>query len=86
MSVNDFDQELLDRIEDLTELGHLEKGSASYGIALQVTHAGLSSLSPNQRAVYEKHVLPALAMPLNEEEEFRQALRRDQADESKLVP
>lgn len=48
-------------IEQAVEQGLLEEGTPPHGIALKVAHEGLESLSPKQRHVYNKHVLPALA-------------------------
>jgi hypothetical protein len=61
MSVNDYDAELYDAIEDLVAEGELEQGTAALGIARQVIHTGYDSLSPAQRAVYDSVVIPALA-------------------------
>ncbi len=65
MSVNDYDQDLYDCIQ---ELG-LDEKSAPYGIAMQVVHQGYSSLSPKQRFVYETEVIPLLKEQAEENEQ-----------------
>lgn len=60
MSVNDYDEELYEAIEDLVEEGELETGTPAYGIARQVIHQGYNSLTPKQRTLYDAVVIPAL--------------------------
>jgi hypothetical protein len=60
MSVNDYDAEHFDAIEDLIAEGELEEGSAAHGVARQVTDSGYDSLTPKQRTLYDKVVMPAL--------------------------
>ena len=60
MSVNDYDEQLYDAIEDLLAEGELEKGTPAYGIAQQVIHNGYESLTPKQRTLYDAVVIPAL--------------------------
>ena len=61
MGHNDhINYELHDRIEDLVGEGIIEEKSASYGVALQVIYNGYGSLSPEQRALYDAVIAPAL--------------------------
>ena len=60
MSVNDYDEELYLMIEDLVDEGELEKDTPAYGISQQVIHQGYDSLTPRQKSVYDKIVVPAL--------------------------
>jgi hypothetical protein len=60
MGIEDFDYDLQDAIEDLIADGVLDIGTPAHGIALQVVHDGYESLSDKQRAVFDKHVVPAL--------------------------
>lgn len=60
MSVNDYDEQLYDAIEDLVAEGELEKGTPAYGVAQQVIHNGYDSLTPKQRTLYDAVVIPAL--------------------------
>jgi hypothetical protein len=60
MSVNDYDEQLYDAIEDLLAEGELEKDTPAYGIAQQVIHNGYNSLTPKQRTLYDAVVTPAL--------------------------
>jgi hypothetical protein len=60
MSVNDYDVELFEAIEDLVAEGELEAGSDPFGVAQQVIHRGYESLSPKQRTLYDAVVIPAL--------------------------
>jgi hypothetical protein len=57
---NHVDFELHEEIEDLVDEGELEQGTPAYGIAQQVIHRGLDSLSPKQRWVWDTIVAPAL--------------------------
>ena len=61
MGHNDrIDFELHDLIQDLEDEGVLARGTPAFGIAQQVIHQGLNSLSETQRAIYELVVIPAL--------------------------
>jgi hypothetical protein len=60
MSVNDYDAELFDRIEDLVAEGILEEGSPAFGVAQHVIHQGYASLTAKQKALYDTLVVPAL--------------------------
>jgi hypothetical protein len=42
MSVNDYDVELFEAIEDLVAEGELEAGSNAFGVAQQVIHNGMN--------------------------------------------
>ncbi len=82
MGLNDrMDDALHDRVQELLDLGHFEKGTKEYGIALRVADLGESSLSPKQRVVWEKGIVPILRIPMNDEERFQQALERDWASD-----
>ena len=52
--------ELHEAIEDLVDEGYIEKPSRQYGVAQQVIYQGEESLTPKQRVVWEKGVVPAL--------------------------
>lgn len=57
MGWNDHvDWELDDAINDLIDEGLLEEGTPAYGVAQQVIHSGLESLSSDQRRVWDKYV------------------------------
>jgi|HubBroStandDraft_4_1064222.scaffolds.fasta_scaffold241787_1 hypothetical protein len=60
MSVNDYDVELYEAVQDLVEEGLLEETDNAYGVAQQVIHQGYDSLSPKQRGLYNALVIPAL--------------------------
>ncbi len=61
MGWNDHvDCELDDAINDLIDEGLLEEGTPAYGVAQQVIHSGIESLSSNQRRVWDKYVWEAL--------------------------
>jgi hypothetical protein len=60
MSVNDYNVDLYEAVEDLIDERELEKGTPAYGIAQQVIHMGYDSLSPKQRTLYDAVVIPAL--------------------------
>jgi hypothetical protein len=60
VSVNDYDAEHYNDIEDLTAEGELEEGSPAHGVAQQVTHEGYASLTAKQRTLYNAVVTPAL--------------------------
>ncbi|AZG85144.1 hypothetical protein N032_05435 [Pseudomonas syringae pv. pisi str. PP1] len=57
MGRNDHvDWELDDAINDLIDEGLLEAGTQAYGVAQQVIHSGIESLSSEQRRVWDKYV------------------------------
>ena len=57
MGWNDHvDWELDDAINDLIDEGLLEEGTPAYGVAQQVIHSGIESLSSDQRRVWDKYV------------------------------
>lgn len=60
MSVNDYDHELHEAIQDLLDEGLIEKGTPSYGISQKVIDEGYDCLSSKQRFVYDTVVAPAL--------------------------
>lgn len=67
MGYNDhIDFELWDRIEELGADGLLEKGTPAYGVAQQVVHGSYDQLTPKQRYVYDKFVIPALRSQASE--------------------
>jgi len=71
MSVNDFDQELHDEIEELVGTSQLDRESAAYGIAQQVIQDGYGSLTEKQREVYDSVIVPALEALREERERNR---------------
>jgi hypothetical protein len=82
MGHNDhIDFELHDRIKELLDQGHFEKGTMEYGIALFVVDNGESALSAKQRVVWEKGIIPILSKPINDEEEFQMAADEDRQRE-----
>ena len=76
MSVNEFDDELLDDIKELVSQGRLEEGTAAHGIALKVVDDGYDSLSDKQRAVYDEHIVPLLTR-LHERREWDRKFGND---------
>ena len=64
MSVNDYNEALYDAVQDLG----LDEKSAAYGIAMQVVHNGIASLSPKQRYIYQTQVEVFLIRQAKEEE------------------
>lgn len=57
MGWNDHvDWELDDAINDLIDEGLLEEGTPAYGVAQQVIHSGIESLSSDQLRVWDKYV------------------------------
>jgi hypothetical protein len=62
MGWNDHvDWELNDAINDLIDEGLLEEGTPAYGVAQQVIHSGVESLSKDQRRVWDRYVWEPLA-------------------------
>lgn len=55
-----IDWELHAAITQLLEENRLEEGSPAAGIAQQAMHRGYDTLSPAQKAVYDRLVVPAL--------------------------
>lgn len=60
MSVNDYDHELYELIQELVLTGELEEGTPEHGIALFTIDCGYDALSPKQKAVYDRRVVPLL--------------------------
>lgn len=59
----DDDSELgdnLEALEQLAEMGYIDKDSAAYGIAKQYLHEGESTLSEKQRYVFNKEIAPVI--------------------------
>jgi hypothetical protein len=55
MGHNDhLNMELYEAIRELVMRNELDEKSKEYGIAMQVAHQGLESLSEKQRAVYRR--------------------------------
>jgi hypothetical protein len=52
--------DLHEELEQSVQEGLLEEGTPAYGITQQVIQQGLASLSPKQRHVYYREVVPAL--------------------------
>jgi hypothetical protein len=73
MSVNDYDEVLYARIQDLD----LDEKSAAYGIAMKVVYEGYDSLSAKQRYVYDAEVIPLLREQADEEEHNRRSRKLD---------
>jgi hypothetical protein len=81
MGHNDhIDFELYDRIQELLDQGYFEEGTMEYGIALFVVDNGVEALSPKQRVVWEKGIIPILKNPINDEEAMKQTLDEDRKD------
>ena len=74
MSVNDYDIELHEAVEDLVESGWLDEGAVAYGIAQQAIHLGCESLSDKQRLAYDGIVERALVKRHNELETIHRDL------------
>jgi FixJ family two-component response regulator len=69
MGSNDhIDWELHTAISQALDENRIEEGSAAAGIAQQVIHQGYESLSPAQKAVYDRVVLPALGKQAQQNE------------------
>jgi hypothetical protein len=61
MGWNDhINMDLTDAVQDLVDEGYIENPSKEYGVAQHVIHHGEDSLTPKQRVVWEKGVVPAL--------------------------
>jgi hypothetical protein len=61
MSVNNYDVDLYEAVEDLVESGWLDEGTPPYGITHQAIHLACESLSDKQRFIYKQVVERALA-------------------------
>lgn len=62
MGHNDhIDLDLHDAIQDIIDEGYLDEESNAYGVAKQVIGRGYDSLTPKQRTLYDRVVVPALA-------------------------
>ena len=55
-----FDQEFHDDIQDLLDEDLLEEGSKAHGIALFARDNGYAKLTPAQKSVFDRFVLPHL--------------------------
>ena len=51
---------LHEEVEQAVQKGLLQQGTRGYGIAQQVIHQGIASLSADQRSFYYREVVPAL--------------------------
>lgn len=60
MSVNDYDVDLYEAVEDLIAEGVLQREDDACGVARQVIDRGYDSLTPKQRTLYDAVVIPAL--------------------------
>lgn len=60
MGVEDFDAELQELVEELIDEGELDPKSDAAGVARQAIAQGRSSLSPAQRTVFAKQLVPLL--------------------------
>jgi len=60
MDLNDFDTRLQENIRTLLLMNELKEGTPAFGIAIQVLHQGLRSLSWKQRFVYLGEMVPLL--------------------------
>jgi hypothetical protein len=58
-----IDFELYDAVQEALEEGHLDEETDrnAIGVARQVIHQGMGSLSPKQRYLYDQVIVPALA-------------------------
>jgi hypothetical protein len=78
MGHNDhIDFELYEHIKERLDEGLFEEKSKEYGIALQVVHQGIASLSPKQKVVWDKGISPILETPVTDEQKMQKALRED---------
>lgn len=83
MGQNDhINEELSERIGFMIEAGHFEEGSNELGIARKVMAEGKRFLTPVQRTVWERGVLPILKRPINDGEAFQAALDRDRENDA----
>ena len=57
---SDIDWDLSDSIERAVAAGLIDDAASAYSVARQVAERGLSSLTPKQRSIYQRRVLPAL--------------------------
>lgn len=82
MGLNDhIDEELHGRIRELLDLGYFEKNTMEHGIALLYADGG--TLSDKQKYIFEKKIIPILKKPINDQEEFQQALQSDWENEAR---
>lgn len=56
----DYDYESHELLQDAVDEGMIEEGSAANGVAKQCIDSGYESLSPAQKATYDRHVKPQL--------------------------
>jgi hypothetical protein len=60
MDYQDYDYESHELLQDAVDKGMIEEGSAAHGVAKQCIDKGYASLSPAQKATYDRHVAPHL--------------------------
>ncbi len=78
MGHNDhIDSDLAERIDHFIESLELEPGTKEHGIARFVADNGISALSPKQKVIWEKVIVPIIEQPMNDEERMRRAMERD---------
>lgn len=53
----------LQALEELADMGYLDKNSPAYGIAKKYLHEGEESLSEKQKYVFNKEVVPIIYKP-----------------------
>lgn len=56
----DDDYESHELLQDAVDEGLIEEGAAAHGVAKQCFDSGYESLSPAQKATYNRHVTPHL--------------------------
>lgn len=56
----EYDYESHELLLEAVDLGHIEKGTPAYGIALYCIDNGYDSLSPPQKSIFDKQVMPHL--------------------------
>ena len=56
----DYDQESHELLQDAVDEGMIGEGSAAHGVAKQCIDSGYESLTPAQKATYDRHVTPYL--------------------------
>jgi hypothetical protein len=53
-------RDLHERVQQAAQAGLIEASSRGYWISQRVIHRGFDSLSPKQRSIYNREILPAL--------------------------
>lgn len=56
----DYDYESHELLQDAVDEEMIEEGFAAHGVAKQCIDSGYDSLSPAQKATYDRHVIPHL--------------------------